>query len=434
MTKIKICGLKRIEDIEAANELCPDYIGFVFADFSHRYVDKETAAKLKARLDSGIQAVGVFVDEDVSFVAELLNEKIIDIAQLHGMEDNGYIEELRRLTTGAATIRAHSPETDRVGADKLESDKPRIIKAFNMRKIKDISEIEESSADLVLVDSGTGSGETFDWSSLAEIRRPYLLAGGLGPDNVRSAVESLHPYGVDVSSGVETDKVKDTEKMKNFVSIVRETDAGLCSIRRENDAGLCSIERETDAESCSIERETDDESCSIERESSAELCSMMREADKDGIYISEAERTDLEEILKLQYLAYQSEAALFKSRDIPPLRQTIEEVEEEFDKGTILKLVEDGRIIGSVRAYEDGGTVYIGKLMVHPYRQKRGYGKKLLSEIEKIYPDKRYELFTSTKSVGNISLYKNCGYEIFDSKVISDELEFIYMEKKGKRK
>ena len=423
MTKIKICGLKRIEDIEAANELCPEYIGFVFADFSHRCVDKETAAKLKARLYPRIQAVGVFVDEDVSFVAELLNEKIIDIAQLHGTEDNGYIEELRRLTTGAATVRAHSPEADRHGADKLESDKPRIIKAFNMRKIKAISEIEESAADLVLVDSGTGSGETFDWSSLAEIRRPYLLAGGLGPDNVRSAVESLHPYGVDVSSGVETDKVKDTEKMKNFVSIVRETDAGLCSIRRETDAGLCSIERDSNAESCSIERE-----------SSAELCSMMREADKDGIYISEAERTDLEEILKLQYLAYQSEAALFKSRDIPPLRQTIEEVEEEFDRGTILKLVEDGRIIGSVRAYEDGGTVYIGKLMVHPDRQKRGYGKKLLSEIEKIYPDKRYELFTSTKSVGNISLYKNCGYEIFDSKVISDELEFIYMEKKGKRK
>ena len=423
MTKIKICGLKRIEDIEAANELCPEYIGFVFADFSHRYVDKETAAKLKAHLYPKIQAVGVFVDEDISFVAELLNEKIIDIAQLHGTEDNGYIEELRRLTTGAATVWADSPEADRHGAGKLASDKPRIIKAFNMRKIKDISEIEASSADLVLVDSGTGSGETFDWSSLAEIRRPYLLAGGLGPDNVRSAVESLHPYGVDVSSGVETDKVKDTEKMKNFVSIVRETGAESCS-----------IERETDAESCSIERETDAESCSIERESSAELCSMMREADKDGIYISEAERTDLEEILKLQYLAYQSEAALFKSRDIPPLRQTIEEVEEEFDRGTILKLVEDGRIIGSVRAYEDGGTVYIGKLMVHPDRQKRGYGKKLLSEIEKIYPDKRYELFTSTKSVGNISLYKNCGYEIFDSKVISDELEFIYMEKKGKRK
>ena len=96
-----------------------------------------------------------------------------------------------------------------------------------MRKVKDVSEIEASSADLVLVDSGTGSGETFDWSRLREIHRPYLLAGGLGPDNVRSAVESLHPYGVDVSSGVETDKVKDAEKMKSFVSIVRENDADM---------------------------------------------------------------------------------------------------------------------------------------------------------------------------------------------------------------
>lgn len=220
--KIKICGLKRIEDIEAANELCPEYIGFVFADFSHRCVDKKTAAKLKARLSPRIQAVGVFVDEDVSFVAELMNEGVIDIAQLHGTEDNGYIEELRRMTSGAVKDQA-----DRVGADKLESDKPRIIKAFNMRKVKDIFEIEASSADLVLVDSGTGSGETFDWSRLREIHRPYLLAGGLGPDNVRIAVESLHPYGVDVSSGVETDKVKDTEKMKNFVSIVRKTDADM---------------------------------------------------------------------------------------------------------------------------------------------------------------------------------------------------------------
>ncbi|HBZ04078.1 MAG TPA: GNAT family N-acetyltransferase, partial [Lachnospiraceae bacterium] len=122
----------------------------------------------------------------------------------------------------------------------------------------------------------------------------------------------------------------------------------------------------------------------------------MREADKDGICISEADRTDLEEILKLQYLAYQSEAALFKSKDIPPLRQTLEEVEEELGRGTILKLVEDGRIVGSVRAYEEDGTVYIGKLMVHPDRQGRGYGSRLLSEIENIYPDKRYELFTST--------------------------------------
>lgn len=201
MTKIKICGLKRIEDIEAANKLCPDYIGFVFADFSHRCVDKETARELKSHLDPKIKAVGVFVNEDIGFVAELLNEEIIDIAQLHGSEDEDYIRELRS-------------RTDR-----------EIIRAFNINKIESLSAIKDSSADLVLVDSGTGSGETFDWSRLSEIKRPYLLAGGLGPDNIREAVESIHPYGVDVSSGVETDKLKDHGKMERFVNIVRETDA-----------------------------------------------------------------------------------------------------------------------------------------------------------------------------------------------------------------
>lgn len=388
MTKIKICGLKRIEDIEAANALRPDYIGFVFADFSHRYVNKETAAKLKEKLSREIKAVGVFVNENVSFVAELLNDGVIDIAQLHGDEDNIYIEELRRLICGNEdasydkssdeNYEAYKPGADKSESDKTSGDKIRIIKAFNINKIHDISEIDASVADLVLVDSGTGSGETFDWNKLKEIRRPYILAGGLGPDNAKSAIENIHPYGLDVSSGVETDKLKDIEKMKRFVGIVRETDEEMCCISR-------------------------------------------------------AERENLEQILKLQYLAYQSEADLFKNRDIPPLRETLEELEEEFERGTVLKLVEGNRIIGSVRAYEENGTLYIGKLMVHPDRQKRGYGKTLLSEIEKYYPGKRYELFTSTRSIDNISLYKKCGYEIYDSKVISDELEFVYMEKKGKK-
>lgn len=388
MTKIKICGLKRIEDIEAANALRPDYIGFVFADFSHRYVDKETAAKLKQKLSTEIKAVGVFVNENVSFVAELLNDGVIDIAQLHGDEDNIYIEELRRLICGNEdasydkssdeNYEAYKPGADKSESDKTSGDKIRIIKAFNINKIRDISEIDASAADLVLVDSGTGSGETFDWSRLKEIKRPYILAGGLGPDNAKSAIANLRPYGLDVSSGVETDKLKDVKKMKSFVDIVRKIDEEQC-------------------------------------------------------FISKAEREDLEEILKLQYLAYQSEADLFKTRDIPPLRETLEELEKELEKGTVLKLVEGDRIIGSVRAYEDKGTLYIGKLMVHPDRQKRGYGKKLLAEIENYYPEKRYELFTSTRSIDNISLYKKCGYEIYDSKVISDELEFVYMEKKGKK-
>lgn len=146
--------------------------------------------------------------------------------------------------------------------------------------------------------------------------------------------------------------------------------------------------------------------------------------------IEKAQKEDLAEILKLQYLAYQSEAKLFGDMDIPPLKQTIEEVYNEFEKGIILKAIdENGVIIGSVRAYQDGGTVYIGKLMVHPERQKKGIGTKLLLEIETEYPDQRYELFTSTKSISNIRLYEKLGYKIFKEEAVSPELQFVYLQK-----
>lgn len=146
--------------------------------------------------------------------------------------------------------------------------------------------------------------------------------------------------------------------------------------------------------------------------------------------IKRAQKEDLEEILKLQYLAYQSEARLFDNMDIPPLKQTIEEVYDEFQKGVILKAVDDGGvIIGSVRAYQDSGTVYIGKLMVHPSKQGQGIGTKLLLEMEKQYPNQRYELFTSTRSEKNIALYQKLGYKIFDEEQVTEELRFVYMEK-----
>lgn len=145
--------------------------------------------------------------------------------------------------------------------------------------------------------------------------------------------------------------------------------------------------------------------------------------------IIKAEYDDLSEILKLQYLAYQSEAALFGSTDIPPLKQTPDEVIEEFKSGVILKMTDKGKIIGSVRAREQNGTVYIGKLMVHPDYRRRGFGTRLLTEIERLFPNKRYELFTSTKSKGNIRLYENLGYKSFNEKEIKDGLIFVYMEK-----
>lgn len=145
--------------------------------------------------------------------------------------------------------------------------------------------------------------------------------------------------------------------------------------------------------------------------------------------IDKAEYNDLQEILKLQYLSYQSEAALFGSKDIPPLKQTLNEVIDEFNNGIILKMVIDNEIMGSVRAKEKNGTVYIGKLMVHPDYRCKGYGSKLLTEIESYFPNKRYELFTSTRSKDNIRLYQKMGYTIFDCKAVNDELQFVYMEK-----
>lgn len=150
------------------------------------------------------------------------------------------------------------------------------------------------------------------------------------------------------------------------------------------------------------------------------------------IVIEKACKEDLKEILSLQYKAYQSEAKLFGTTDIPPLKQTLEEVNEEFQKGIVLKAIENGTIIGSVRAYQENGTAYIGKLMVHPDMQKKGIGTMLLSEIEKQFPSMRYELFTSTRSIGNIRLYQKLGYRIFKEETVTEELQFVYLEKTNK--
>lgn len=197
MTKIKLCGMMRECDIRWANACAPDYIGFIFWEKSRRNIEPEKARAWKAQLDPKIKAVGVFVDAPVEHVAWLLDQDIIDVAQLHGKEDEDYIRELRKRST-----------------------KP-IIKAFKIHSPEDVAAANASSAELVLVDSGTGSGKVFDWQLLKDIRRPYLLAGGLHEGNIAVALSTLHPYGVDVSSGIETDGVKDEEKMARLTAIVR---------------------------------------------------------------------------------------------------------------------------------------------------------------------------------------------------------------------
>lgn len=200
MTRIKLCGMKRAADIQAANRLRPDFIGFVFAHKSKRCVTPEQAAGLKEMLDPEITAVGVFVDENPEIVAALLNSGIIDIAQLHGTEDEDYLTKLRKLT------------------DKS------LIKAFRIRSRDDLDAAEKSSADFVLLDAGAGDGKTFDWNLLINFSRPCFLAGGLAPENVREAIERCHPYAVDVSSGIETDGCKDEAKMEAFVNNVKMTE------------------------------------------------------------------------------------------------------------------------------------------------------------------------------------------------------------------
>ena len=154
-------------------------------------------------LDPGIRAAGVFVDEKPQVIEALVSRGVIDAVQLHGREDEDYIQDLRR----------------RLG-------NTRILQAFSIRSERDAKRAEESSADLILADSpGGGTGEVFDWMLLRKIRRPYFLAGGLTPDNAGDAVNALAPYGVDVSSGIETDGYKDREKMEKFVLAVRRADA-----------------------------------------------------------------------------------------------------------------------------------------------------------------------------------------------------------------
>ena len=196
MTKIKFCGLTRIEDVEFANELLPEFVGFVFYEKSRRYVTVEQAAALKNILDKKISAVGVFVDEKIDTVAEICRRGIIDAVQLHGNEDENYIAKLRTLT------------------DKI------IIKAFKVTRDEILKLAATCAADYVLLDGGAGDGKVFDWQLLKNFKREYFLAGGLNVENVSDATKILNPYAVDVSSGIETGGVKDFDKMRKFIRAV----------------------------------------------------------------------------------------------------------------------------------------------------------------------------------------------------------------------
>lgn len=197
--KIKLCGMFRDRDIDYVNEALPDYVGFiVMFPKSHRNIDLETALRLKSRLDPRIKAVAVSVNADIEAFAEFAKSGVADMLQCHGGEDADYIARLRE-STGVP-----------------------IIKAVKVTASDDVIKADRMGADFLLLDSGTGSGRAFDYSLIPNgIKTPFFLAGGLTPENVAEAARTVHPYGVDMSSGIETDKIKDREKILAAVKAAR---------------------------------------------------------------------------------------------------------------------------------------------------------------------------------------------------------------------
>ncbi len=200
--QIKICGIRRKQDVEYVNDFQPDYMGFIFAGQSRRYVNAFEAEQLTRSASSYIKKVGVFVDEKPAVIANLVRNVPLDVVQLHGNEDEAMIKEIKELT----------------GVP--------VWKAVRVRTKEDVNKFIDSSADMLLFDAYSeniagGTGKTFNWDLLKDVKRKFILAGGLNIKNIARAIRTCKPYGVDISSGVETDFVKDKEKIRQIMRIIR---------------------------------------------------------------------------------------------------------------------------------------------------------------------------------------------------------------------
>jgi len=336
-------------------------------------------------IDAGADYLGFnFYPKSVRFIEKETCAEITSVLKkehpqikLVGVFVNSSVDEVKNIleTCSLDLAQLHGDETPEIFA-QLE---PNVFKAF--RGIpSDVMGYERNEAPAFLMDAAVkgvygGSGVTADWSAAKELAKKYqlLLAGGLTPENVSDAVRQVKPWGVDVASGVESSPgSKDEAKMVAFVKAVRAVESH---------------------------------------------------------HIQKAEMDDLEEILALQKLAYQNEAKLNNDFTIPPLTQTMEEIRAEFGQVLFLKVVQDGRIVGSVRAYEKGGTCYIGRLIVHPEYQNRGIGSSLISAIEESFNCKRFELFTSQRSERNLYLYVKLGYREFKQVALNEKVTLIFLEK-----
>ncbi|MGN0131442.1 MAG: phosphoribosylanthranilate isomerase [Lachnospiraceae bacterium] len=226
MSRIKICGLKRMEDIDAVNAYRPEYIGFVFAD-TRRFVSDETAAALKDALDPAIRAVGVFVNEPVAHVVKLVKEETIDMVQLHGQEDINYVNQLKKELAEVKKTNIPIIKAVRIDAS-LEVTEEREQEILDANQ-KLIDEAKALDVDFLLFDAKVkgipgGSGQTFDIAGLPPddaIGMPYFLAGGIGLSNAAELIQLRRPFAIDVSSAVETDGFKDKEKIKEMIDTVR---------------------------------------------------------------------------------------------------------------------------------------------------------------------------------------------------------------------
>ncbi|MBE6499795.1 MAG: phosphoribosylanthranilate isomerase [Methanobrevibacter thaueri] len=200
MPKIKICGIRQNKDINIINKYKPDYIGFVFAK-SKRKITHQKAKELKEKLNPNIKSVGVFVNAPIEEILQLYNNQTIDMAQLHGNENEEYIKNLKEKT----------------------NNKLKIINAIEMQKTTDLTKYEKTKADYLLLDSGKGSGKTFDWQLINKnIEKDFFLAGGLNANNIQEAINEFHPYAVDLSSALETNDYKDENKIKEIMEIINE--------------------------------------------------------------------------------------------------------------------------------------------------------------------------------------------------------------------
>lgn len=201
--KVKMCGISKVDTIPAIVDAKPDYMGLVFAP-SKRQVTVDQAKTLVDELHKHyeIKTVGVFVNETVENLLKIAEEVKLDVIQLHGDEDETFIQSLKECTN------------------------VEVWKAVQVRSAADAEKWIDSSADMLLFDAyhkeeRGGTGEVFDWSSLDEFERPFMLAGGMDSTNVARVIRTVRPYGIDISSGIETEGVKDDEKIKAFTHIVR---------------------------------------------------------------------------------------------------------------------------------------------------------------------------------------------------------------------